>query len=121
MTAERFAQPQFLVDTAWLAARLEDPALVVLDGTTHLMPPPPSPYRVVAGRADFEAGHVPGAQFVTWTRSSPTPTRRRVCTSPCRRRNCLPPPWGAWAWAMTPSWCATPPPITGGPRGCGGC
>ncbi|MFN7276643.1 MAG: sulfurtransferase [Betaproteobacteria bacterium] len=64
MTAERFAQPQFLVDTAWLAARLEDPALVVLDGTTHLMPPPPSPYRVVAGRADFEAGHVPGAQFV---------------------------------------------------------
>jgi thiosulfate/3-mercaptopyruvate sulfurtransferase len=59
-----FAHPEFLVDTAWLAGRLDDPGVVVLDGTTHLMTPPPVPYRVVAGRADFEAGHVPGAQFV---------------------------------------------------------
>lgn len=64
MSTPGFVHPECLVDTAWLAARLDDPGIVVLDGTTHLMPPPPSPYRVVAGRADFEAGHVPGAQFV---------------------------------------------------------
>lgn len=64
MSNDSEAHPQFLVDTAWLAARLDDPGVVVLDGTTHLLPPPPSPYRVVAGRADFEAGHIPGAQFV---------------------------------------------------------
>lgn len=64
MTEAGFVHPECLVDTEWLAARLGDPGVVVLDGTTHLMPPPPSPYRVVPGRADFEAGHVPGAQFV---------------------------------------------------------
>ncbi len=56
--------PQLVVETDWLAGRLGDPGIVLLDGTTHLMPPPPTPYNVVSGRADFEAGHIPGAQFV---------------------------------------------------------
>jgi thiosulfate/3-mercaptopyruvate sulfurtransferase len=59
-----FVHPEYIVETAWLAERLGDPGIVVLDGTTHLMPPPPRPYNVVSGRADFEAGHIPGAQFV---------------------------------------------------------
>jgi len=59
-----FAYPEFIVETGWLAQRLTDPGIVVLDGTTHLMPPPPTPYNVVPGRADFENGHIPGAQFV---------------------------------------------------------
>jgi thiosulfate/3-mercaptopyruvate sulfurtransferase len=58
------AHPEFLVETGWLAERLNVPGVVVLDGTTHLMPPPPMPYNVVSGRADFETGHIPGAQFV---------------------------------------------------------
>jgi len=58
------AHPEFLVETDWLAERLGAPGVVVLDGTTHLMPPPPMPYNVVSGRADFETGHIPGAQFV---------------------------------------------------------
>lgn len=59
-----FKHPEFIVETAWLADHLGDPGVVVLDGTTHLMPPPPVPYSVVSGRADFERGHIPGAGFV---------------------------------------------------------
>lgn len=59
-----FAHPEYLVDTAWLAAHLDDPGVVVLDATTHLIPAPGAGYTVLPGRADFEKGHIPGAQFV---------------------------------------------------------
>lgn len=62
--ADGFVHPEFRVDTAWLAARLEDPAVVVLDCTTHLIPDPKATYTVLPGREDFEKGHIPGAQFV---------------------------------------------------------
>ncbi len=62
--AEGFAHPEFLVGTGWLAGHLDDPKVVVLDCTTHLIPDPAITYQVVPGRADFEAGHIPGAQFV---------------------------------------------------------
>ena len=55
--------PGFLVDTAWLATSLADPAVVTLDATTHLLPSPDRPYDVVSGRADFELGHIQGARF----------------------------------------------------------
>ena len=60
--------PKFIVDTAWLQDHLHDPDVVVVDATTHLMPrpvtpTPPVPYDVVSGRADFERGHIAGAQF----------------------------------------------------------
>ncbi len=58
-----FVHPEFLVSTAWLAAHIDDPDVVVLDGTVHLRPNPPGPYTVVSGRADYEAGHILGAQF----------------------------------------------------------
>jgi thiosulfate/3-mercaptopyruvate sulfurtransferase len=59
----------FIVSTDWLSRRLGDPSIVVLDATTHLMPRPVDPtpevpYDVVSGRADFEKGHIPGAQFI---------------------------------------------------------
>src|SRR5215813_4307174 len=57
-------QPEFLVETEWLAAHLADPRLVVLDCTAHLIPDPKTAYTVKSGRQDFENGHVPGAQFV---------------------------------------------------------
>ncbi len=59
-----FAHPEFLVETDWLAQHLQDPDVVVLDCTTHLIPEPAITYRVVPGREDFERGHIPGAQFV---------------------------------------------------------
>lgn len=62
--ADGFAHPEFRVDATWLAARVEDPAVVVLDCTTHLIPDPKATYTVLPGRADFEKGHIPGAQFV---------------------------------------------------------
>ncbi|HZU89665.1 MAG TPA: sulfurtransferase [Stellaceae bacterium] len=62
--AETFVHPEFLVETEWLEHRLGDAGLRVLDCTTHLIPDPKITYRVVPGRADFEQGHIPGAQFV---------------------------------------------------------
>jgi thiosulfate/3-mercaptopyruvate sulfurtransferase len=59
-----FAHPEYLIDTERLARELADPQLVVFDCTTHLIPDPKSVYQVVPGRADFEKGHIPGAQFV---------------------------------------------------------
>ncbi|MBV8492613.1 MAG: sulfurtransferase, partial [Alphaproteobacteria bacterium] len=62
--AHGFAHPEFLAETDWLAAHLDDPDLVVLDCTTHLIPDPKITYTVKPGRDDFEKGHIPGAQFV---------------------------------------------------------
>ena len=64
MSDQGFAHPEFLVSTDWLAAHLADPKLVVLDSTMHLIPDPRITYTVQSGRADFEKGHIPGAQFV---------------------------------------------------------
>jgi thiosulfate/3-mercaptopyruvate sulfurtransferase len=63
-TPEGFAHPEFLVTTEELERRLGDPDLRVLDCTTHLIPDPKITYQVLSGRADFEKGHIPGAQFV---------------------------------------------------------
>jgi thiosulfate/3-mercaptopyruvate sulfurtransferase len=53
-----------LVDTAWVAAHLDDPDLRILDSTTNVVRTPGQPDRIVAERPTFEAGHIPGAQFV---------------------------------------------------------
>ena len=63
MDMSGFVHPEFLVETDWLAQHLDDPAVVVLDCTTHLIPNPASTYDVVPGREDFEQGHIPGGQF----------------------------------------------------------
>lgn len=51
-----------LVSTTWLEAQLRAPDLVVLDCTVWLESTPDG-YESVSGRADFEAGHIPGARF----------------------------------------------------------
>lgn len=55
---------KFLVDTGWLAEHLASPELRVFDCTTHLRPDPKTVYRVESGRADYLAGHIPGADFL---------------------------------------------------------
>lgn len=60
-----FVHPEYLVQTDWLARHLNDPGVVVLDMTTHLIPRPNNVlYDPKPGREDFERAHIPGAQFV---------------------------------------------------------
>src|SRR5579862_1472196 len=46
-----------LVSTDWLAARLADPGLVILDGSWHM------PAEGRDAKAEYAAGHIPGAVF----------------------------------------------------------
>jgi thiosulfate/3-mercaptopyruvate sulfurtransferase len=71
-----FVHPEFLVETDWLAEHLHDPAVVVLDCTTHLIPNPKTTYTVKPAREDFEAGHVAGAQFCDVSRDVSDTTQR---------------------------------------------
>jgi thiosulfate/3-mercaptopyruvate sulfurtransferase len=72
-----FAHPEYLVDTEWLAAHLNDPQVRILDCTTHLAPLPDlSLYTVVSGREDFEKAHIPGALFVDIDHEVSTPHPR---------------------------------------------
>jgi thiosulfate/3-mercaptopyruvate sulfurtransferase len=63
-----FTHPEYLVETDWLSLNLNNPDVLVLDCTTHLIPDPQITYQVKPGREDFETGHIPGAQFVDMLR-----------------------------------------------------
>jgi thiosulfate/3-mercaptopyruvate sulfurtransferase len=56
-----------LVSTDWLAANLSASALRVVDIRGKVLPPG-SKSRYFAKREEYEAGHIPGAVFVDWTR-----------------------------------------------------
>ncbi|MCB4821349.1 sulfurtransferase [Roseicella aerolata] len=64
--APRYAHPEAIVDTAWLAANLSDPSLRLFDCTTYLLYETGTgrPYRVESGRADYDKGHIPGSAFL---------------------------------------------------------
>lgn len=53
-----------LVSTEDLAAQLEAPDLRIFDCTVFLRRADDGPYRAEPGRADFEAGHIPGSAFL---------------------------------------------------------
>jgi thiosulfate/3-mercaptopyruvate sulfurtransferase len=59
-----FIHPEFLIDTETLDRELSDPNLRVFDCTTNLIPDPKTTYQAVPARAEFEKGHIPGAQFI---------------------------------------------------------
>jgi thiosulfate/3-mercaptopyruvate sulfurtransferase len=50
-------QPESLVSTAWLAARLNEPSLRILDGSWYL------PAQNRDARSEYAAAHIPGARF----------------------------------------------------------
>jgi thiosulfate/3-mercaptopyruvate sulfurtransferase len=59
--------PDALISTDELAARLNQPELRIYDCTTYLEPPEPGsddPYKPVAGWQSFLAGHIPRADFL---------------------------------------------------------
>jgi thiosulfate/3-mercaptopyruvate sulfurtransferase len=64
LEAMQYKHPDTLVSTDWLAEHLDDPAIRVYDCTTHLLPHPTLAYTVGSGRADYEKGHIPGADFL---------------------------------------------------------
>ena len=67
MTATmRYAHPDAIVGTSWLADNLRDPSLRVFDCTTYLRYETGTgrPYRVESGRADYDRGHIPGSAFL---------------------------------------------------------
>ena len=60
-------EPQALIETGALEAMLGAPGLRIVDCTTWLKPAEPgddAPYRVVPGRAEYDAAHIPGALFL---------------------------------------------------------
>jgi len=57
-----FINPQYLVETAWLEAHLNDPALRILDCTV-LFSTDPHGFQVANGRDAWTQGHIPGSGF----------------------------------------------------------
>ena len=60
-------EPQALIETGALEASLGMRGLRIVDCTTWLKPAEPgddAPYRVVPGRAEYDAAHIPGAVFL---------------------------------------------------------
>ena len=63
----QWREPGALIETAALEASLGAPELRIVDCTTWLKPAEPgddAPYRVVPGRAEYDAAHIPGAVFL---------------------------------------------------------
>jgi thiosulfate/3-mercaptopyruvate sulfurtransferase len=56
-----------VVSTEWLAAHLGAPDLCVVDIRGKVLPPGAHP-RYAPKREEYDAGHIPGAVFVDWTR-----------------------------------------------------
>ena len=52
-----YVNPEALVSTRWLADHLDSPGLCVVDGSWHM------PQLKRDARAEFEAGHIPGAVY----------------------------------------------------------
>ena len=60
-------EPQALIETGALDKSLGMRGLRIVDCTTWLKPAEPgddAPYRVVPGRAEYDAEHIPGAVFL---------------------------------------------------------
>ena len=61
------SRDRLLVETDWLAGRLGDPGLRIIDIRGIIRPPEaPQPWYLAQGDA-YLAGHIPGAVFVDWT------------------------------------------------------
>jgi thiosulfate/3-mercaptopyruvate sulfurtransferase len=60
--------PGVFVSTDWLARHLDDANVRVVDVRGLVKPPGSPPPRYVPKREDYDAGHIPGAVFVDWTR-----------------------------------------------------
>lgn len=55
---------QYLISAQRLSERLSESGLKVIEVTTHLKVLPLGDFTGVSGRADYEAGHIPGASYL---------------------------------------------------------
>ncbi|MCA0872589.1 sulfurtransferase [Seohaeicola saemankumensis] len=80
----QFRNPDALVSTDWLAQHLDDLDLRLFDCTTYLEfdDTGDSPYRVVSGRANYDAGHIPGAGYLDLQADLSMPDSRYRFTLP---------------------------------------
>jgi thiosulfate/3-mercaptopyruvate sulfurtransferase len=61
------AHPEYLVETDWLAAHLDDPNLRILECTTILHARPDGGYHAESGLTTWQSGHIPGSGFADLT------------------------------------------------------
>lgn len=73
-----------LISAEQLARRIGDPDLRILDCSVRLLPDPPRTYRIVSGRDDWLAGHVPGAGFLDLPGALSDPHSKLTFTLPAR-------------------------------------
>lgn len=59
----QYANPEFLVSTAWLEDHLDDPDLRILDCTVYLRPTEEGSVRPVSGHDDWKSAHIPGSVY----------------------------------------------------------
>jgi thiosulfate/3-mercaptopyruvate sulfurtransferase len=66
MNKAQYHYPDALVTGDWLETNLADPSLRIFDCTFYLVYEEGAgrPYQVVSGRADYDAGHIPGSGFL---------------------------------------------------------
>jgi thiosulfate/3-mercaptopyruvate sulfurtransferase len=73
-----------IVDTGWLAARLNDPDLRIIDATQQLLPRDSNAFAIRSGRDGYHNGHIPGAIYVDLARDlseQDTPIRYQLPTA----------------------------------------
>ncbi len=76
-----------IVTTDWLAERLNDPNLRLLDATTFLKNPEKDGYYDVwSGKEAYEKGHIPGAVFADLHKELSDPDAEYAFTLPSRER-----------------------------------
>lgn len=76
MTAPQPDQ-HLLVTTDWLAARLGDPDVRIIDIRGHVLPASQPMPHYFNHRADYEISHIPGALFVDWVHEITDPADPR--------------------------------------------
>lgn len=74
-----------LVSTEWLQEHLNAPDLVVLDVRGHILPASAPTPHYFSHRDDYDASHIPGAQFVDWVRDITVDGPARMQIAPPER------------------------------------
>ncbi len=85
----QWREPEALIETGALENSLGAPELRIVDCTTWLRPAEPgddAPYRVVPGRAEYDAAHIPGAVFLDIQGEASDPETRLRFMAPSAER-----------------------------------
>ena len=74
-----FVKPEYLIETDWLAAHLDDPGLRILDCTSYLLDYfEKTKATKVSGLVNYEQGHIHGAAYVDIIHDLSDPTRSQL-------------------------------------------